>query len=477
MTTPHQIARGHAMQPPANRLDSTPWTSWATAYHDYRSLEMRYRQGGNPSHNTAAHLVRAVFKGPRAFPMHVEKVRQVGEEKGFYVPLELVETLTQFSSLLSTYDTEEPDFVFDDVYHAAFHHAVSWSRYNNGPPVKPSRVYRGQRDASWGIGAKIYRDLGKPRDAALQESVSKACRLGAELARRYNLTFDDAMAIAQHYSAEAEVPTWMLDFSFSPWVGLFFASNGGVTGEVGVVWSIFVSEFDERSSGGANSLGQLKLVTPVDCQRITNQQGVFITAGQPALIDQMVPPGYETRFHQHEGLVFEDPALGITRTTICPEDDPWLPRIKEVSGHLDGVPGSRPESLLQHAPRAVWTDPLDPATYQDVLESWLAAYHAPDATAAARARAVLPTLAAFQATLNSPGYRDRLSTPVARSFARLSSALRTAYWIARKQERDLGIEDVDECVRQAYMNQVYFWDDDVSVLREAWRTVAVVGLR
>jgi hypothetical protein len=138
----------------------------------------------------------------------------------------------------------------------------------------------------------MYRGLpdGPGREPALRARAASACRIGHAIAERLELHFMDAMAVAQHYSAAdiLGVPTWLVDLSRDLWVALFFASDGGETGDFGIVWDIMGKEYTRHGAGEGNPIGSLQLVVPYGVPRIDNRAGVFVVAGLSQIFDQYV---------------------------------------------------------------------------------------------------------------------------------------------------------------------------------------------
>ena len=318
------------MSSPSNPSTPPGERPWRKAYLRFRELEQRLTDE-DACGEAFLTLLNAASQGRHVFDRKFLKYQAVRQSINTGLPEppdSLVGELHKIACLRSSYDREEPEFVFEDVYHLAFHQLMWWQRYDREIPSASDslRLYRGQRKDSWEVGATIYRGLPEDpeRQAELRIRAACACRVGCAIADRLGFSFEDAMAVAQHYSA-ADIlgtPTWLVDFSRNPWVGLFFASEGGETGDFGIVWDIMPTEYARFSAGEGNPIGPLQLVVPHGVQRIDNQAGVFVIAGLPQIFDQYVAFGWDTRFRQHTGLVFEDPVLGIGAQTIYPSDDP-----------------------------------------------------------------------------------------------------------------------------------------------------------
>lgn len=199
--------------------------------------------------------------------------------------------------------------------------------------------YRGQRDRRWDCMPKIMRPLrGMHPDrseAELQASL-RQLRLLVSRIRRAGLAENDfdATAIAQHYSAELGVGTWLIDVTSSPWVALFFASDGGRAGDIGVIDFIIRTEWARFSSDGATALGALRVASVTSVPRINHQKGFFLQAPHPDLFNELVP--LKLYFAQEDGVVFESPALvpAIDRGWIYPEKDEVLETIVATSADV-----------------------------------------------------------------------------------------------------------------------------------------------
>jgi hypothetical protein len=312
---------------------------------------------------------------------------------------------------------------------------------------------------------------GPARETALRERAAAACRVGHAIAARLGLSFVDAMAVAQHYSAAdiLGVPTWLVDFTRDPWVALFFASDGGTTGDVGIVWDIMRTEYAGHTAGEDNPVGPLQLVVPPGVPRIDNQAGVFVVAGLPQIFDQYVAFGWDTRFRQHSGLTFEDPVLEITAQTVYPPADPLRAALTEARATVAACgcgPGAGPCAV----PPAVFTDPLDPKTYESLLVSWLNELRAERAgrPQPPEMRAVLSDLARFHASLHSAVYVGRLPNMISRSLNRLRDAFETLYF-QTSWEQPVSLR---HAIEKSYINQMTGNVEHRAALLEALNEVA-----
>lgn len=445
---------------------------WQKAYVRYRELELQFTDEA-PNGRAFLSLLRASSKGRQVFDREIRKYQGIrrGSRPDLPEPPDsLIGELQTIARLRSSYDRQTPGFVFEDTYHLAFHRINSWRGY--GEPIPPAadcnRLYRGQRKDAWELGATIYRGLqeGPKRQAELQVRAADACRVGHAIADRLGFSFEEAMAVAQHYSA-ADIlgtPTWLVDFSRDPWVGLFFATDGGETGDIGIVWDIMPSEYNRFTAGEGNPIGPLQLVVPQGIQRIENQAGVFAIAGLPQIFDQYVSFGWDTRFRQHTGLVFEDPVLGISGDAIYPLDDPLRSVLAEVRAAAESC-GCGPGMKQCSVSPAVFTDPFDPKTYEVLLACWLNEFQTEWGGESKHAgiQEAMAGLARFHARLHVPYYASRLPNIVSRSLNRLQQAFEILCLQPSLKEP----VSLREAIKKSYVNQMLGSEDHITVLLEA----------
>ncbi len=211
---------------------------------------------------------------------------------------------------------------FEDAYQAALHMLLIPSEFEE---TKGQRLFRGQRCRQWSITPSLFR--GAPSEAELARRKDRLVSFVDYLKRQYHDRYHahELHAIAQHYISG----TWLIDLTWSPWVALFFASLPGKTpcdpnasGDIGALYWFKVSEWQHLSADGTNALGAITYIEPKNVPRIAAQQAVFLVGSHHDLIMQYMP--FTLTFHQHSGVIFEDPSQGVTNDLLFPKEDELL---------------------------------------------------------------------------------------------------------------------------------------------------------
>lgn len=453
-------------------------SKWQRAYRRYRELDREFAKNEDKK-KLSILLHYAVMQAPKNFNITLheyKKLRTAPQPSAAYI-----EELHYFSKLKlqSREIMKQSGSIYEDVYHLAFDRLDNgWPSYAHPAPQRPHlQLFRGQRDYTWGVGPKIYRGLpgNENRQETLHEKAMDACRVSRVIASELNCSFNDAMAITQHYSELLDVSTWLVDFSENPWVGLFFASDGGKTGEVGILWSIFPTEYAGYAVG---PVGPIELVVPEEVQRIKNQSGVFINSIHPALFSQYVAPGRESCFKQYDGLIFEDESLGITRNNIYPPGDPLIPQLKKIR---DITPDKSFDADYQqyNIPSSLFSEPDDPHIYEQILLQWTERWKKnssawegavgnvrPINYESPHIQATLSDLCRFHALLQSKDYIDKINIS-SRSFMRLRNAMVRLFLQAEKSN----FLSAREIIEHRYIGQAFF-KPDIKPLREVLDRIA-----
>lgn len=253
---------------------------------------------------------------------------------------------------------------FDDVYHAAL--CMIYSTRNGSLRWAESpdrcRLFRGQR-AEWAIMPSLFRG---PRDeAAIAEEIARTTVLVRRIQRSLAQASEtQAVALAQHYSLEAGVRTWMIDTTWDPFVALHFASADGAAGEIGMVTSVKPGDWSDASLLASEAVAPLHVVEVPGAARMASQRAVALSTTHPDMFEHCV--AHVIRFRQRPGLVFRDDKMEppITRASFFPTDDPLASLVAELPAP-DGN-----TSVLASAPANVAHGPFRAADYLRIVEGW-----------------------------------------------------------------------------------------------------------
>lgn len=132
----------------------------------------------------------------------------------------------------------------DDPLEDAYAAALAMRTYGDWDAGREDSLYRGQRNHVWPVVPSIHRKEpdGRPADVPGRRRwvESFAARLRE---RRPGLSWEQAVAVAQHYSKAAKTPTWLVDVTWDPLVALFFATDGGKRCHKGVVDHIVIPDW------------------------------------------------------------------------------------------------------------------------------------------------------------------------------------------------------------------------------------------
>jgi hypothetical protein len=256
----------------------------------------------------------------------------------------------------------------DDVYAAALS-----MRFGGDWNIEPERsLYRGQRSLKWRTIPSIYRPNEDGSAADINARWQRVEAFAAQLrAYRPELTDEQLIAVAQHYSKEAKTPTHLVDVTWDPLVALFFASDGAKAGDVGVVDHIVVPEWRKLVASETHDPGAIRMIEVPRVKRIERQRALFLMTASPDLFERYVP--HRLWFRQAEGLTFRDSKADqpILRDLLYEADD----ELKELVARFDATLG--PRVALGSAPP-------------------LALSHMTQERLLARARAIEPALAHLQ---------------------------------------------------------------------------------
>lgn len=329
---------------------------WRDIYHRYVQLERNWwvRDAPEP---IARQFFRRIVHGHQTEPAILREFRSFRLEPPR--PDVLREAFFLQKVLYPSDRRERPEGRFsddpmEDVYAAAL------SMLPHGfwvESLERNQLYRGQRDHKWQTIPALFRT--KDIEGTLDKLARVIPRIQACVLANSE---EQAVAAAQHYSKELGVATWLLDMTYDPRVALFFASDGGVTGDVGVVNCVVQKEWNKLSAGGTNRLGRLRVIDVPGVLRIEHQRASFLDTSHPELFDQYV--AHTVWFRQKDGMRFEDPdaEFPVTGELIYPMADPVLAALRRAPPATVGA--------LNIGPAGDAREPLGSAAYWEIAQSW-----------------------------------------------------------------------------------------------------------
>lgn len=248
------------------------------------------------------------------------------------------------------YRTLPDDGVYPDVYAAACAFKAGHLFNPNTEDCRKHGVgFRGMRDEKWPLVPSILRGLPLNNTQAEIEECKRRYKDLALFCEAMKQLLDQkgedssesvCIAIAQHYG----ILSPLIDLTRTAWVALFFASQEGKDGDIGIVQCFFLSELEELFQVDNASFGDFHIVQADFVTRIKNQKGFFLRLPGHRLDKQNVP--FTVRFKQHEGLLFEDEDLKVTNSHLYPsaDSDPFAPFADPQLKTYPAVIATRPTS-------------------------------------------------------------------------------------------------------------------------------------
>jgi hypothetical protein len=142
--------------------------------------------------------------------------------------------------------------------------------------------FRGHSEYNWKLESTLTRAITKLKDKSNKETIvqNHLEAFKSNLRGRCNFNLNDILenelyAIGQHYGLH----TPLLDLTFSPYVGLFFALQGKSKTKKRCLWAIEKSLIEEINNLNLDPLNNVvEFVNPLtnDNQRLVSQQGLFL---------------------------------------------------------------------------------------------------------------------------------------------------------------------------------------------------------
>jgi FRG domain len=256
------------------------------------------------------------------------------------------------------------DDPLEDVYQAALRMEISQVWLGN---IGMRKIFRGQRRHVWKVIPRLFRiepDSLDNSDSLIMSRIKKINRIVRQIQASYQgISDEQGVAIVQHYSEELGTGTWLIDFTWDPFVALFFASDGGQEGDLGIISYIGLGEFNRFSAGGTNRIGKIRVIEADGFPRIEAQKAIFLDTSHPDLYEQFVP--HTLYFRQMCGLCFEDPARTppVTKSTIYPEKDPFI----ENMNNFQSLENVQPLTFKSASDAS---HPMSYQEYEKIAKSW-----------------------------------------------------------------------------------------------------------
>jgi hypothetical protein len=306
--------------------------NWKQLYYSLERLWSTYRRA-HSNEEIGIQVLRDAMNPERYSMDSVER-----EAKSFGLRVDLGRDWQDLADLRDAFDPlSELGFSADTPAESVYQTAIQVRLQRLNDQVnrdgRPRWFYRGQRNHCWDTVPKLMRSIGNDAgagcEAVLEQRVQKVRSIVARIMRA-GLAKDDfeATAIAQHYSSELGIGTWLLDVTTSPGIALFFASDGSNAGEIGTLDYIEFTEWMLFSNRGESVLGAMRVASPASVLRISNQQAFFLQAPHPELFEEF--SNRKLYFRQQDSVVFESEAFQppLTRDLIYPTKDPTLAALR-----------------------------------------------------------------------------------------------------------------------------------------------------
>lgn len=392
-------------------------SEWKESYIAYENLQSRWPTEVFP-------LLNELVYSAEAPEYWLNKYSTTSLEKSLLAEAKRVRSI--FNNAMRRLDDVRKPFA--DVYHAAIYLASNprfWSC--------SGYAYRGQRDLQWPMKPTLFRPPKDETELTHEEFSRRLNTLATyseALDAQYPARFGEyqRIAIGQHYGLQ----TWLLDLTSDPLVALFFASDRGKAGDVGVVTRFSRIEWDWMSASGENCLGAMTLIEVPGVPRIEAQKALFLNGSHPDLIFQY--GAQQILFVQKDGLVFESKYTGITREKLLSDTDDFA----TFTTTWLGVEHPLPFRPLGVHPLDNATRPLKAADYRDILQTLIATHHLTHQVTA-EVDKVLHFLCNFHLELQNPVYAEQFGS---------------IHLLIGAAERALANQKLETIVNELYTNHV-----------------------
>lgn len=262
------------------------------AYRQYRSL-VNLLCGHTTEKGAAVAIADAVLRSPdeKQILLHAQYHKLLDETKNLWKLIGDIRSVT-----LDLTGGRHADDPLPDVYAAA----LSMRMGGDWICDKERSVYRGQRNAEWQVVPTIY------RKDAVYETCMQQVQVFVNVIRLVypNLSDEQCMAAAQHFGAEADTKTALVDVTWDPFVALFFASDKAEENHLGVIDHLVIPEWKKLVASENTEPGSIKVIEVEEILRIHKQRALFLATPDPEMYERYIP--YRIWFRQHAGVVFTD---------------------------------------------------------------------------------------------------------------------------------------------------------------------------
>lgn len=201
-------------------------------------------------------------------------------------------------------------------------------------------IFRGQADSNWPLESSLTRAMRKwyPEEKTFDSIVSDHLEQFKENIRgrcSYDLNAvesDHLWALGQHFG----LYTPFLDWTRSPYVGLFFAFGGESKSGYRSLWALHEPDIEDLwpASSGKKSKKKLRIVKPLthDNQRLVSQNGLFVDAPVGQSIDTIVAKAKDLNWVTMFKISFPDSITEEAKAALNKMNINYASLFPELSG-------------------------------------------------------------------------------------------------------------------------------------------------